>query len=63
MRELIIPADKQIGWRVEAEFIGAIRGEEAVRRTDFASGVQYMEFTDAVARSATLGLPVDLPVS
>jgi len=60
IRELVIPVNKLGGWRVEAEFIGAIRGEEPVRRTDFASGVQYMEFTEAVARSAASGLPVDL---
>ena len=62
MRELTIPPEKQGGWRVEAEFIGAIRGVESVRRTDFTAGVQYMEFTEAVARSAKSGLPVDLPL-
>jgi predicted dehydrogenase len=62
MRELVIPAERVGGWRVEAEFIGAIRGEEAVKRTDFASGVRYMEFTEAVHRSATTGMPVDLPL-
>ncbi len=35
-------------WRVEAEFIGAIRGEEPVRLTTFEEGLRYMEFTDAV---------------
>jgi predicted dehydrogenase len=60
LRELVIPAEKQIGWRVEAEFIGAIRGEEPVRRTDFASGLKYMEFTEAVALSAASGMPVAL---
>ena len=62
VRELVVPAEKLGGWRVEAEFIGAIRGEETVRRTDFASGVKYMEFTEAVARSAVTGLPVELPL-
>ena len=62
IRELVIPTDKLGGWRVEAEFIGAIWGEEPVLRTDFPSGVQYMEFTEAVARSAASGLPVDLPL-
>lgn len=62
LRELVIPANKIGGWRVEAEFIGAIRGEEPVNRTTFPSGVQYMEFTEAVARSAASGLPVDLPL-
>lgn len=62
LRELVIPPAKLGAWRVEAEFIGAIRGEEPVRRTDFASGLQYMEFTEAVARSAASGAPVELPL-
>ena len=62
LREVTIPAERRGGWRVEAEFIGAIRGENPVLRTDFASGVQYMEFTEAVARSAATGSAVDLPL-
>lgn len=62
MRPLDLPPGQRGGWRVEAEFIGAIRGEEPVRRTDFASGVAYMEFTEAVARSATEGRFVKLPL-
>jgi len=62
LRRIEIPAEKRGGWRVEAEFIGAIRGQEKVRFTDFATGVRYMEFTEAVARSAALNLPVDLPL-
>lgn len=63
LRELVIPETMMSGWRAEAEFVAAIRGEEEVKRTDFASGVKYMEFTEAVARSATTGLPVDLPLA
>ena len=62
LRELTIPPEKLVGWRAEAEFISAIRGEESVRRTDFATGLQYMEFTEAVSRSAAQSLPVDLPL-
>ena len=62
LHEPDIPADQQGGWRVEEEFIGAIRGEETIRLTDFETGVQYMEFTEAVARSAESGMPVDLPL-
>jgi predicted dehydrogenase len=47
-------------WRVEAEFIGAIRGEEDVRLTDFAAGVRYMAFTDAVQESAATGARIYL---
>jgi predicted dehydrogenase len=57
-----IPPDQRGGWRVEAEFIGAIRGEETVKFTDFATGVRYMEFTEAVHRSAAENRPVELPL-
>jgi predicted dehydrogenase len=60
--EFEVPADKRGGWRVEAEFIGAIRGHEQVRLTDFATGVKYMEFTEAVARSAATQTRVPLPL-
>ena len=63
MRLLELPAEKKGKWRVEAEFIGAIRGTEPVRYTDFASGVQYMEFTEAVAISAEGNRPVELPLT
>jgi predicted dehydrogenase len=62
LRLLDIPADQRGGWRVEAEFIAAVRGQDRVHLTDFATGVEYMEFTEAVARSAALNLPVDLPL-
>ena len=39
------------GWRVEEEFINAIRGHEPVTHTSFAEGVKYMAFTEAVALS------------
>ncbi|HET6324852.1 MAG TPA: Gfo/Idh/MocA family oxidoreductase [Planctomycetaceae bacterium] len=60
--EFEVPAAKRGGWRVEAEFVGAIRGYEKVRFTDFATGVKYMEFTEAVARSAASQTRVPLPL-
>jgi predicted dehydrogenase len=62
LEPLPIPAELRSGWQVEAEFVGAIRGERKVRRTDFATGVQYMQFTEAVARSSRHQLPVTLPL-
>ena len=60
------PAEQKPGeredWRVEEEFIGAIRGEEIVRLTDFATGAAYMTFTDAVQESAATGRRVKLLV-
>lgn len=62
LRLVEIPEDQRGGWRVEAEFIAAVRGIDRVHYTDFATGVRYMEFTEAVARSSALNLPVDLPL-
>ncbi|MGD7706479.1 Gfo/Idh/MocA family protein [Microlunatus sp. Y2014] len=46
-----IPAEQAIGWRVEEEFVGAVRGTEPVRRTTFDDGLRYLRFTEAVHRS------------
>jgi predicted dehydrogenase len=55
-----VPPEQALGWRVEAEFIDAIRGRAPIEFTDFASGLRYMQFTDAVAHSATTGRAIDL---
>ena len=55
MKQIAIPADKTYGWRVEEEFIGAIRGQEQVRRTSFVDAVNYMDFTEAVHISSREG--------
>lgn len=60
--EIPIPPEKARAWRVEADFIDSIRTGTPVRYTDFATGVAYMEFTEAVARSAQSGAAVDLPL-
>lgn len=62
MAEIAIPPDKAGAWRVEAEFVDAIREGRRILLTDFATGVRYMEFTEAVARSAESGEAVDLPL-
>ena len=62
LRELPIDPDKAGCWRVEEEFINAIRGHEEIRLTDFETGVRYMEFTEAVHRSCTQGVKVELPL-
>lgn len=46
-----IPQLKAGGWAVEAEFVNSIRTGAPVRRTDFATGVRYMRFTDVVWRA------------
>lgn len=50
-------------WRVEEEFINAIRGVETVKYTTFEDGFRYMEFTEAVSRSRKTGDAVNLPLS
>ncbi len=62
MAEIEIPADEAAGWRVEQEFINAIRGEEEIRLTTFADGVKYMEFTEAVALSIQNQQVIPLPI-
>lgn len=63
LQEIPIAPQNAGGWRVEAEFVGAILGQEKIRFTDFETGVRYMEFTEAVHRSATSGTAVSLPLA
>ena len=58
---LISPEDKGY-WRVEEEFINAIRGLENVTCTSFLEGVRYMDFTQAVTKSIQTGQLVNLPL-
>ncbi len=62
LSEIEIPADEQSSWRVEQEFVNAIRGEEEVRLTTFSEGLRYMEFTEAVALSMQNQQVVHLPL-
>jgi predicted dehydrogenase len=62
MAAIPIPADKTYRWRVEEEFISAIRGQEQVSRTSFADAVKYMDFTEAVHISSREGRRVYLPL-
>ena len=50
-------------WRVEEEFINAIRSVEPVKYTTFEDGFKYMEFTEAVAISRKNGCSVNLPLN
>ncbi len=61
LHEIEVPAHEQIGWRVEEEFINAIRGTEPVALTTFADGVRYMAFTEAVAQSLRAKTTVPVP--
>ena len=48
------------GWRVEADFVDSIRHGTPVQLTNFADGVRYMRFTDAVWQSWNEGRPVEI---
>jgi len=60
LNEIEVPADERGGWNVEADFVAAIRTGRKIEFTTFAAGVRYMEFTDAVARSAATGTVIEL---
>ena len=62
LNEIDVPRDEEGRWRVEEEFVNAIRGEETITHTDFDTGVKYMEFTEAVSRSMSSGNTVSLPL-
>ena len=55
LQEVPTPADQVGSWRVERDFVEAIRGGPPIELTDFATGVRYMKFTDTVIRSAASG--------
>ncbi len=62
LSEIKIPAEEQGSWRVEEEFVNAIRGKEQITHTTFEDGVKYMEFTEAALRSAADGIAINLPL-
>lgn len=61
LREVPIPPEKARTWQVEAEFAAAIRSGAPVSPS-FEEGVKYMDFTEAVERSALSGEAVALPL-
>ena len=56
------PPETQARYRVEEQFTNAIRGTEQVDMVAFETGVHYMEWTEAVHRSAMTGQAVYLPL-
>jgi predicted dehydrogenase len=63
LREIPVPPELEYGWRVEEEFIASIRQRRPVEFTDFATGLRYMQFTEAVATSAATGQAVELSIA
>ena len=62
LHEIDIPTGEARRLAIEEEFVNAIRGLEPVTLTTFEDGVKYMEFTEAVTRSAQSGEAVNLPL-
>ena len=62
LKGIVIPPEEEGAWRVEEEFINAIRGKEVITHTTFEDGVKYMEFTEAAARSMATGRAIPLPL-
>ena len=62
LAELANPREQQAFHRVEEEFVNAIRGRERVTMNTFEIGVRYMEWTEAIYRSAASGAAVTLPL-
>ncbi|MEN3109813.1 Gfo/Idh/MocA family protein [Uliginosibacterium paludis] len=62
LRLLEIPAAERGAWRVEEEFISAIRGRECITHTRFEDGLKYMLFTEAVALSMAERREVVIPM-
>ncbi|MCA9079618.1 MAG: Gfo/Idh/MocA family oxidoreductase [Planctomycetaceae bacterium] len=63
LRPLQVSPEDQGCWQVEQDFVAAIRGElKQVTLTDFQSGVDYMEFTEAVSLSAERHEAISLPL-
>jgi predicted dehydrogenase len=63
LAELANPREQQAFHRVEEEFVNAIRGRERVTMNTFETGVRYMEWTEAIHRSAASGTAIQLPLA
>ena len=61
LKELEIPADLVRPWTAEADFISAIQTGSPVS-PNFEEGLRYVEFTEAVYRSARSGKAIALPL-
>jgi predicted dehydrogenase len=62
LTEVPNPPEEQAYYRVEEEFTNAIRGKEEITMVSFETGVHYMEWTEAVIRSAQTGQVIYLPL-
>jgi predicted dehydrogenase len=61
-KELVVPTELERTWTVERDFVQAVI-QGGFPEPSFETGVKYMEFTDAIHRSARGGHAVELPLS
>jgi predicted dehydrogenase len=62
LQEVPISDDEARPWTVERDFVEAVRAGKRDPEPSFWDGLKYMEFTEAVFRSAKEGRAVDLPL-
>jgi predicted dehydrogenase len=62
LKDVPIPDAEARSWTVEADFIAAVREGKTDPEPSFLDGLKYMEFTEAVFKSAAEGRAVDLPL-
>lgn len=62
LQEVQIPEAEARTWTVEKDFIDAVREGKADPEPSFWDGLKYMEFTEAVFKSAKEGRSVTLPL-
>jgi predicted dehydrogenase len=59
--EIAIPPELEQHWRVEEDFIAAVRSPGSIQpQPSFAEGVQYMRVVQAVADSVEQGREVNI---
>jgi predicted dehydrogenase len=62
LREIEVPQGEARSWTVEADFVAAVRAGRPDPEPSFLDGLKYMEFTEAVFKSAAEGRAVTLPL-
>lgn len=62
LSEIEIPASAAVEWTTERDFVDACKAGEGAPATTFEEGVDYMEFSEAVMRSAEMGSAINLPL-
>jgi predicted dehydrogenase len=60
--ELDVPLSELGRWRVEEEFVRAIRNQEPVLLNNFTTGLTDMEFSEAVIKSAFQNSSINIPL-